>query len=70
MTYRLEVKNPCRCFMRDGGVELQTFSTPLEVQEEAQALLHRMEKNYCKKHQFVLSQVAGNYTITIKPRTV
>ena len=68
MTYRLEVKNPCRCFMRDGGVEQQSFTTAQETKEEAEALLARMEKNYCKKHKFVLSTMGGNYTITIQPR--
>ncbi|MCX6073790.1 MAG: hypothetical protein NTY39_05675 [Campylobacterales bacterium] len=68
MVYRVEVKNPCRCFMRDGGVEQQHFSTSNDAKEEAERLLERMEKNYCKKHQFVLTQMAGNYTITIAPR--
>ena len=36
--------------------------------EEAEALHARMEKNYCKKHRFEISQIAGNYTITIIPR--
>lgn len=54
--------------MRDGGVEQQHFSTSNDAKEEAERLLERMEKNYCKKHQFVLTQMAGNYTITIAPR--
>jgi hypothetical protein len=66
--YKVEVKNPCSCFMRDGGVDIQTFDSAQEAQEEAQALHARMEKNYCKKHRFVLTQMAGNYTITITPR--
>lgn len=70
MGYRLEVKNPCRCFMRDGGVETQTFGSAQEAKEEAQALHARMEKNYCKKHHFVLTQIAGSYTITIQPRPI
>lgn len=68
MTYHVEVKNPCRCFMRDGGIEHQNFATTQEAKEEAEALLHRMEKNYCKAHRFVLSTMGGNYTITIQPR--
>lgn len=70
MAYRLEVKNPCSCFKRDGGVESQTFDSALDAKEEAEALHARMEKNYCKKHQFVLTNMAGNYTITIQPRAV
>ncbi len=70
MPYRVEVKNPCRCFMRDGGVDTQSFDSARDAKEEAEALLARMEKNYCKKHRFLLMQVAGNYTITIQPRSV
>ncbi len=70
MAYTLQVKNPCRCFMRDGGVESQSFGTTAEAKEEAQSLLERMEKDYCKKHRFVLTHIAGSYTITIYPRPV
>jgi len=56
--------------MRDGGAETQSFSSIAEAKEEAEILQARMEKNYCKKHRFVLTQVAGNYTITIQPRPV
>lgn len=68
MKYTLAVKNGCGCFKRDGGVDTQSFDTTQEAKEEAEALLQRMEKNYCKKHQFVLSGMGGNYTITIQPR--
>lgn len=70
MPYRLEVKNACSCFKRDGGVDVQSFDSMQDAKEEAQALHARMEKNYCKKHQFVLSSMGGNYTITIQPRPV
>lgn len=56
--------------MRDGGVETQVFDSTVDAKEEAQALLAQMEKNYCKKHRFVLTSMAGNYTITIQPRPV
>jgi hypothetical protein len=70
MGYRLDVKNGCGCFKRDGGVDTQSFESAQEAKEEAETLHARMEKNYCKKHQFTLSSMAGNYTITIQPRVV
>lgn len=70
MAYTLEVKNPCSCFMKDAGVEIQTFGSAQEAKEEAEALHARMEKNYCKKHRFVLTQMAGRYTITIQLRPI
>ena len=68
--YRLDVKNGCGCFRRDGGVDTQSFDSLQGAKEEAEALHTRMEKNYCKKHKFVLTSMGGNYTITIQPRTV
>lgn len=68
MGYTLEVKNGCSCFRRDGGVDMQRFESAQEAKEEAQTLHARMEKNYCKKHQFVLTSLGGNYTITIQTR--
>jgi len=56
--------------MRDGGVEKQSFATTQEAKEESEALLARMEKNYCKTHKFVLTSIGGNYTITIQPRSM
>jgi len=67
--YRVEVKNPCRCFLRHGGVENQTFSDKQTAQEEAENLLDYMKRNYCKKHQFILSQIGNTFTITIQPRS-
>lgn len=70
MGYTLEVKNGCSCFKRDGGVDTQSFESAQEAKEEAEVLHARMEKNYCKKHKFVLTSMGGNYTITIQPRAV
>lgn len=67
--YSVTVKNPCRCFLRHGGVENQTFSDKEEAREEAENLLEYMNKNYCKKHQFVLNQSGNIFTITIQPRS-
>lgn len=68
MGYKLEVKNGCSCFKRDGGVDTQSFESTQDAKEEAELLHARMEKNYCKKHKFVLTSMGGNYTITIQPR--
>lgn len=68
MGYKLEVKNGCGCFKRDGGVDTQSFESAQDAKEEAEMLHARMEKNYCKKHKFTLTNIAGNYTITIQPR--
>ena len=38
MEYKLDVKNGCGCFKRDGGVDTQSFDSMQEAKEEAQAL--------------------------------
>lgn len=68
MKYFLEVKNPCRCFIKEGGVEFQEFDSSKECEEEAEALLEHMEKTYCKKHQFRLAKGFAGCTIHITPR--
>lgn len=68
MAYRLEVKNGCGCFKRDGGVDMQSFDSAQDAKEEAEILHARMQKNYCKKHKFLLTNIAENYTITVQPR--
>ena len=66
--YRVEVKNACKCFLRSGNVEMQSFASRQEAKEEAERMLEEMQTKFCKKHDFVLSEIVGNYTITIKPR--
>ena len=66
--FKVEVKNPCKCFLRSGNIEMQTFSSKEEAKEEAERLLEEMQTTFCKKHDFVLSEIVGNYTIIIKLR--
>ena len=66
--YRVDVKNPCRCFLKSGNIEQQTFATKEEAKAEAQRMLDEMERTFCHKHRFVLSEMVGNYTIAIVPR--
>lgn len=68
MGYSVAVKNPCRCFLRNGGVENQAFTTKEEAKEAAEELRDQMQKTYCKKHEFILTEIAGNQTIMIRER--
>jgi len=67
--YRVEVKNACRCFLRDGLPEVQEFQTKEQAEKEAKSMLEHMEKNFCKKHKFDLQGQISTYTIYIRPRT-
>ena len=63
--YQVEVKNACRCFLRSGMVEKQRFELKEDAQEEAKQMLQEMQKSFCKKHSFVLTERFGDCTITI-----
>lgn len=65
--YRVEVKNPCRCFLRSGMAEGQTFATLAEAKEEAEGMRDEMMRHFCKKHEFILTQTGLAFTITIVP---
>lgn len=63
--YKVIVNNSCRCFLRNGMSEIQSFETKEQAQEEAEMMLAKMNDTFCKKHSFVLNERFGDYTITI-----
>ena len=67
--YRVEVKNPCKCFFKSGFPEVQRFSDKEEAKEEAERMLSHMQNNFCHKHEFSLTESFGNQTIFIRPRS-
>ena len=64
----VHVQNPCSCFFKSGLPETQQFDSAADAREEAQSLLEMMQKKFCKKHEFSLSEGIGKYTIFIRPR--
>jgi len=66
--YIVEVKNVCRCFLKEGMAEHQEFSLKSEAAEEAERMFAFMQKNFCKKHEFVLNERFGTFTISIVDR--
>jgi hypothetical protein len=69
MEYRVEVKNPCRCFLRNGMSENEVFSNEADAKEYAEKMIAQMRSDFCKKHDFKLSNSFFLYTITIVSRT-
>ncbi len=65
--YKLKITNPCRCFLKRGMAEELEFDSKEEAKVEAEATLALMQKEFCKKHNFSLSERFGDYTITISP---
>lgn len=66
--YRVEVQNACRCFLKSGLLESQSFQSKEEAKNEAEYLLGVMESTFCHKHKFTLSELLGNYTIAISSK--
>ncbi|MDD5717566.1 MAG: hypothetical protein PHW64_07155 [Sulfuricurvum sp.] len=66
--YKVEVKNPCRCFLRSGMAEHQNFANLDEAKEEAYKMAEQMQKDFCKKHDFVVMQTGLTFSISIVPR--
>ena len=67
--YRVEVKNPCSCFVKNGFMEKSEFETQEGAKEEAEYLMKIMASNFCQKHEFSMTEQLGNFTIFIKPRS-
>lgn len=66
--YKVNVMNPCSCFVKSGFGSSTEFSTKEEAHKEADRLLSEMKLNFCKKHEFSMLEQFGDYTIYIKPR--
>jgi len=47
--------------------ENEIFETAAEAKACAEAMVKQMERDFCKKHDFVLTQIGANYTISIVP---
>lgn len=67
MNYTVEVKNPCRCFLRSGMVEHESFTNAEEARAYAEAMVEQMERDFCKKHDFILTQMGSTYAVSIVP---
>lgn len=67
MNYKVEVKNPCRCFLRSGMAEDESFTSSSEAKAHAEAMVVQMQRDFCKKHDFLLTQTGFTYTISIVP---
>jgi len=67
--YKVNVMNPCSCFVKNGFADVQDFDTKEEAKIEAEYLMGIMKSNFCQKHEFSMTEQFGSYTIYIKPRS-
>ena len=66
--YKVNVMNPCSCFNKNGLAQTQDFSSKEEAKQEAEMLIEKMQNEFCKKHDFSMTEQFGSYTIYIKNR--
>ncbi|MEA2073457.1 MAG: hypothetical protein U9O86_07720 [Campylobacterota bacterium] len=67
--YKVNVMNPCSCFIKNGFVDIQDFPTKEEAKNEADYLIKIMKSNFCQKHEFSMIEQFGSFTIYTKPRS-
>ncbi|MDF1879175.1 hypothetical protein JHD46_05910 [Sulfurimonas sp. SAG-AH-194-C20] len=66
--YKVNVMNPCSCFIKNGLWDTQDFNTKEEAKKEAESLFKKMQTAFCSKHEFIMSEQFGSYTIQTKSR--
>jgi len=67
--YKVTIQNSCRCVLKSGMHESLEFETQEEAKKEAESMVKTMETTFCQKHQFVINEQFGDFTIFIKPRS-
>ncbi len=63
--YRVKVNNECSCFLKRGLNPNAEFDSKEEASKKANELFEMMNKEFCKKHTFTLSEKFGDFTINI-----
>ncbi len=69
MAYKVKVQNTCRCFLKSGLAEVMEYDSKDDAKREAEVVIKHMQDNFCKKHEFVMNEQFGDYTVVIKPRS-
>lgn len=68
MRYKVSVPNTCSCFLKSGLPQVVECNTQEEAKQEAEAMTQKMNTTFCHKHEFVLSESFGDFTISMKMR--
>ncbi len=67
--YKVVIKNSCRCVLKSGMHESLEFETQEEAKKEAESMIEKMKTTFCQKHQFIINEQFGDFTIYIKSRS-
>lgn len=66
--YKVKVTNTCSCFLKSGLPQEEEYDTEEEAQKEANAMMHTMNSEFCHKHEFILHEQFGDFTISMRTR--
>ena len=67
--YRVSILNACKCLLKRGLVESQEFEDKEEAKKEAEYMMGVIRSQSCQRHEFVLNEQFGDFTIFVKPRS-
>ncbi len=67
--YKVKIENACNCVFKSGLSEETSFNTQEEAKKEAEYMIGVMKTTFCQKHEFVLNEQFGDFSIFIKPRS-
>jgi nucleoid DNA-binding protein len=67
--YKVNVMNPCSCFIKNGLADAQDFDTKAEAEAAAKNIMDKMQAEFCQRHNFSVSEQFGTYTVFIKARS-
>ncbi len=66
--YKIKIQNTCRCFIKSGIPKVFECETQEEAQKEAEKITQKMNSSFCHQHEFFLSELFGDFTISMKTR--
>ena len=66
--FTINVDKECGCFKRSMYENNQSFHDKDAALIEAQSMLSTMNEDFCKKHEFALSENGENFQIAMSPR--
>jgi hypothetical protein len=58
----------CKCFLKSGLPEKSEYDSETEAKKEALKMTEQMNNTFCHKHEFVLTEQFGDFTITMRAR--
>lgn len=66
--YKVKMENTCSCFLKSGLPEVAEYETEEEAKKEAESMTQKMNSEFCHKHEFILNEQFGDFSISMRMR--